>query len=75
MIAGNPKLAALVKLLDHTRIPLRTACLDLGLDYEHIVSLGLDIDQCAHCGIWSKRLILDLDSNPICSVCRDLAGL
>ena len=74
--AGNPnKISELVQALDHTRVPLNKACEELDLDYTAIIHMNLGIDQCTHCGIWSRRLILDLDQNPICTVCRDIAGL
>jgi len=75
MTAGSLKLSELVKLLERTRVPLREVCEQLDLDYESLVNMDIGIDQCTHCNIWSKKLILDLDQNPICSVCRDIAGL
>lgn len=75
MIAGSLKLSELVKRLERSRVPLGKVCEELNLDYETLVNMDLGIDQCTHCSIWSRKLILDLDSNPICSVCRDIAGL
>lgn len=75
MTAGSLKLSELVKRLERTRVPLSQVCDELDLDYESLVNMDIGIDQCTHCSIWSKKLILDLDSNPICSVCRDIAGL
>jgi len=75
MTAGSLKLSELVKRLERTRVPLNKVCEELDLDYETLVNMDLGIDQCTHCSIWSRKLILDLDSNPICSVCRDIAGL
>ena len=75
MTAGSLKLSELVKRLERTRVPLRKVCEELDLDYDTIIEMEIGIDQCTHCNIWSKRLILDLDSNPICSVCRDIAGM
>jgi hypothetical protein len=75
MTAGSLNINTLVKRLERTRVPLREVCEELDLDYDSIVNMELGIDQCTHCNIWSKRLILDLDQNPICSVCRDIAGL
>ena len=75
MTAGNLKLSELVKRLERTRVPLRKVCNELDLDYDSIVEMDIGIEQCTHCNIWSKRLILDLDQNPICSVCRDIAGM
>ncbi len=75
MTAGSLKLSELVKRLERTRVPLKKVCDELDLDYDSIVSMDIGIEQCTHCNIWSKRLILDLDQNPICSVCRDIAGM
>jgi hypothetical protein len=75
MIAGSLNINTLVKRLERTRVPLREVCEELDLDYDSIVNMDIGIDQCTHCNIWSKRLILDLDQNPICSVCKDIAGL
>mgnify|MGYP006280420581 CR=1 FL=1 len=75
MTAGSLKLSELVKRLERTRVPLKEVCDLLDLDYDSIVNMEIGIDQCTHCNIWSKRLILDLDNNPICSVCRDIAGM
>lgn len=75
MTAGSLKLSELVKRLERTRVPLSQVCDELDLDYESLVNMDIGIDQCTHCSIWSKKLILDLDQNPICSVCRDIAGL
>jgi hypothetical protein len=75
MTAGSLKLSELVKRLERTRVPLKKVCNELDLDYESILEMDIGIEQCTHCNIWSKRLILDLDQNPICSVCRDIAGM
>lgn len=75
MIAGSLNISVLVNRLERTRHSLAQVCDELDLDYESVVAMDLGINQCTHCGIWSKRLILDLDDNPICSVCRDIAGL
>jgi hypothetical protein len=75
MTAGSLKLSELVKRLERTRVPLKKVCDELDLDYESILEMDIGIEQCTHCNIWSKRLILDLDQNPICSVCRDIAGM
>jgi uncharacterized protein (UPF0212 family) len=75
MTAGSLNINTLVDRLERTRVPLREVCEELDLDYDNVVNMELGISQCTHCGIWSKRLILDLDENPICSVCRDIAGL
>jgi hypothetical protein len=75
MTAGSLNINTLVERLERTRVPLREVCEELDLDYDNVVNMELGISQCTHCNIWSKRLILDLDENPICSVCRDIAGL
>lgn len=75
MTAGSLKLSELVKRLERTRVPLKQVCEELDLDYESLVNMDIGIAQCTHCSIWSRRLILDLDQNPICSICRDIAGL
>ena len=75
MTAGSLKLSELVKRLERTRVPLKKVCNELDLDYESILEMDIGIEQCTHCSIWSKRLILDLDQNPICSVCTDIAGM
>jgi hypothetical protein len=75
MTAGSLKISELVKRLERTRVPLKKVCDELDLDYDSIVEMDIGIEQCTHCNIWSRRLILDLDQNPICSVCRDIAGM
>ena len=75
MTAGSLNINTLVERLERTRVPLREVCEELDLDYDNVVNMELGISQSKHCNIWSKRLILDLDENPICSVCRDIAGL
>ena len=66
----------LVKLLNGSRMRLRDACEDLGIDYDELIEAGdLGIDTCTHCGIWSTKLIPDLDQNLICNYCLDLAGM
>lgn len=75
MIAGSLNISVLVNRLERTRDTLAQACEELDLDYESVAAMDFGLNMCTHCGIWSKRLILDLDDNPICSVCRDIAGL
>ena len=75
MTAGSLKLSELVKRLHRTRVPLKQVCDELDLDYDSVVNMDIGIEQCTHCNIWAKSLILDLDQNPICSVCRDIAGM
>lgn len=65
----------LVKALEGTRHKLRDVCEDLGIDYEELMEGELPIDNCSHCGIWSTRLIPDLDNNPICKTCVEHVGM
>ena len=67
----------LANYLDHTRLDLFQACEDIAVDFETLdyQYLAKHIEQCTHCDIWTKRAVLDLDKNPICVVCRDIAGL
>lgn len=63
--------------LNKTYKSLYEVCNELDID---INSLDLEqltkhIDQCTHCGIWSTKLIPDLDENPICTTCAKLIGL
>lgn len=76
MIVGTPLNKKLVKMLSGTRTKLRDACEDLGIDYDELIEAGdIGIDTCSHCSIWSVKLIPDLDQNPICAYCLDLAGM
>jgi len=53
--------------------------------YEVCQEFGIDVDDaeiptletCSNCSIWFKsvELILDLDGNPICKICRRFYGL
>lgn len=63
--------------LSNTRKHLWQVCLELGLDPKLIELAKLELDQCSHCGIWlkPKKLVQDLDNNPICRYCKDLIGL
>lgn len=63
--------------LNKTYKPLYQVCKDLGIDIDTIdvQELTKQIDQCTHCGIWSTKLIPDLDNNPICGYCAKLIGL
>jgi len=63
--------------LNKTYKPLYQVCKDLGIDMDTIdvQELTKHIDQCTHCGVWSNKLIPDLDSNPICGYCAKLIGL
>lgn len=73
---GNSLQTKLVRELNGTRRKLREVCEDLGIDYEELTETGdLGIDSCSHCGLWSLRLVPDLDGNPICRFCVDLVGM
>ena len=63
--------------LNKTYKPLYQVCKDLGIDMDTIDvhELAKHIDQCTHCGVWSSKLIPDLDENPICGYCVKLIGL
>lgn len=75
MIAGNPLSKKLVRALNGTHKNLRDVCEDLGLDYDDLIDEELPIDRCTHCGVWSTKLVPDLDDNPICPVCVATVGL
>lgn len=76
MTAGNPLQKKLIRELNGTRRSLREVCEDLGLDYEELTETGdIGIETCTHCGLWSTRLVPDLDDNPICRFCVDLIGM
>lgn len=75
MIAGNQLSNKLIKTLNGTHKKLRDVCEDLGIDYDELVEDGLPIDRCSHCGVWSNKLVADLDDNPICPVCVSTVGL
>ncbi len=62
----------LIKELEGTRRVLAEVCDELNIPLE---AVGADIDRCSNCGIWSTKLIPDLDDNPICPVCYRVAGL
>jgi hypothetical protein len=69
-----------IKLKNHlnkTHKPLYQVCkeLDIDLDSLDVEELTKHIDQCTHCGVWSVKLIPDLDDNPICGYCARLIGL
>ena len=67
----------LTRYLDKTRKPLWEACKDLDIDYDSIDfdQFEQQITQCTHCDIWTTAPTLDLDKNPICSVCVRISGL
>ena len=49
--------------------------LDIDINLVNVTELTKHIDQCTHCGVWARRLIQDLDDNPICDYCVKLIGL
>ena len=57
--------------LNKTYKPLYQVCKDLGINMDTIdvQELTKHIDQCTHCGVWSTKLVPDLDDNPICGYC------
>ncbi len=61
--------------LNNTRKSLWQVCEELGVDFEWVDPKLLELDQCSHCGLWSRNLIPDLDKNPICTYCLQLAGM
>ena len=63
--------------LNKTYKPLYEVCKELDIDMSSldIEQLTKHIDQCSHCGVWSTKLIPDLDLNPICTTCAKLIGL
>ena len=67
----------LTKHLNKTHKPLYQVCNELGIDMDSldVQELSKHIDQCTHCGVWSKQLVPDLDDNPICPICVKLIGL
>lgn len=77
MTDSNQQYQRLAKHLSNTRKSLQQVCREHDVDLEAIDSYVLQqyIDQCSHCNIWAKKLIDDLDGNPICRVCLDIAGL
>ncbi len=77
MIVTNQMYQRLVNSLYKTHKNLLQVCTELGVDISDIDldTLTKQIDQCTHCGVWSKNLIPDLDENPICNYCAKLIGL
>jgi hypothetical protein len=63
--------------LNNTHKPLYQVCSELGIDMDtlDVETLTKHIDQCTHCGVWSTKLVPDLDQNPICGYCVRLIGL
>jgi hypothetical protein len=77
MTDSNQVYQRLAKHLSNTRKSLLQVCREHDIDLADIDNYILQgyIDQCSHCNIWSKKLMDDLDGNPICRVCYDVAGL
>lgn len=77
MIDTNPNYDKLAKYLVKTRKSLYEACNELDIEIDTIDDnlLQQKIDQCSHCNIWSRQLVADLDDNPVCPLCAQLAGL
>lgn len=75
MIAINQMYKRLTQYLLNTRYSLYDACDALGIDYDAVDSYKINLHQCTHCDIWTNKLILDLDDNPICNYCRHLEGM
>jgi HD superfamily phosphohydrolase len=73
----NPQYLELTKLLNGTRKSLAQLCADANIDTDRLDYdlLRQHIDQCSHCNIWTTKPIQDLDGNPICKVCEQIAGL
>jgi hypothetical protein len=71
----NPQYLKLTKLLNGTRKSLAQLCADADIDKLDYNLLQQHIDQCSHCSIWTTKPIQDLDGNPICKVCEQIAGL
>lgn len=61
--------------LEKTRKTLPQVCHELGIGWEMVDESQLLVTQCTHCDVWSRRVLPDLDNNPICYLCRDLAGM
>lgn len=66
---------ALVEELYRTNRSIRTACENLGIEFE--ADMLEDLEQCSHCNIWyhSFELLPDLDDNNICKFCESYYGL
>lgn len=57
------------------KVTLLEACEEFGIPVEEADIPNLE--TCSNCSIWFKsvELILDLDSNPICKVCKRFYGM
>lgn len=75
MIVIRAMYKQLSNILQKTRKTLPQVCEELGIDWETIDESRLLVTQCTHCDVWSNRVLPDLDDNPICYLCRDLAGM
>lgn len=65
----------LANVLNNTRRSLFEVCEDLDIDIDEVDPQLLGLDQCTHCGLWSGKLVPDLDHNPICTYCVHLIGM
>jgi hypothetical protein len=65
----------LAKELKNTRKSFVKTCEELGFDPQLLDLKQLGVEPCSHCSIWSAKLVLDLDDNPICYYCKDLEGM
>jgi len=74
---SNEDYKRLTNYLYKTRKYLHEACNELNIDFSRVDPTVLEnqISTCTHCGIWSTKLMPDLDLNPICSTCAKLIGL
>ena len=74
---SNEDYKRLTNYLYKTRKYLHEACNELNIDFSRVDPTVLEnqISTCTHCGIWSTKLIPDLDLNPICSTRAKLIGL
>ena len=61
--------------LKNTRAQWWQVCEDMGIDSSQVDPEQIPVQQCTHCDLWTDVLIQDLDSNPICYYCKDLAGM
>ena len=65
----------LEKALYRKKRTLREVCLEMNIPLED--SDIPNVETCSSCSIWyrSVELVLDLDGNPICTVCRRFYGM
>lgn len=58
--------------LINSRKSLLEVCAEFGIQYPYEVEIQLK--QCNSCGIWLKKMFLDLDGLDICKYCLDTYG-